>query len=171
MTELIKCKHCGKIISPEPVIIGEPENVRQGKTIARMARHIQARAQKEQQENEAAARAAGEQQYKAGPHQTALVTLDVAARGFGEFALAQHFELSGDLETAVDRGRRSIHEATRSVRFTDQDLDRLSNEMCPRGRSAEIEAALRDLRDRYEGLGKYAPAQPAAAPEEQEVKK
>ena len=157
----ITCKHCGKVINPPTILIGESEAVRQGKTVQKMAKHIQSRADEEMQQSIASANG---KPFKAGPHHAAVIQLQMTIQGISEYAIARNFNLSEDLEKAVELGRHSIHEYSRSVRMTDEDLDAyLENRDFQyimdgnAGLAPDVPKILRDLRDHYEGLGKYAP--------------
>lgn len=158
----ITCKHCQKIISPSPYIFGEPENVRMMKTVQKMAKHLQSR--KEQEEANSIANANGKP-FKAGPHHAAVVALEMTVAGIANYQISTNFELSEDLEAARELGRHSIHEASRAVRMADEDLEYIAEANGLEGMTRSIVLNyLRDLRDCYEGLGKYAPTQPAPEP-------
>jgi hypothetical protein len=59
--------------------------------------------------------------------------------------------------------RARLHALTRKVRMTDEDIDKWLVAEDWKSVDSEGVAALRDLRDRYEELGKYAPRKPAPA--------
>jgi hypothetical protein len=133
------------------------------KTVQKMAKHLQTR--KLEEEANAIASANGKP-FKAGPHHAAVIAIEMTVAGIANYQISTNFELSEDLEAARELGRHSIHEASRAVRMTDKELEQMTTDlwcgMC--GTRDSTKAALRDLCDRYEGLGKYAPAQPATDP-------
>lgn len=101
------------------------------------------------------------------PHKQALMDATVAGENLKGAMLIGKFEISPDMEAERQGVLARVHEITRTVRTTDQDiLDKvfsmgLRSADCPEFR------ILADLRDRYEGLGKYAPlpvVTPAAKP-------
>jgi len=61
--------------------------------------------------------------------------------------------------------RARIHEMTRTVRMSDEDLENMTSLFASLHRAHDAMLLLKDLRDRYEGLGKYAPAAPEARQE------
>lgn len=160
----MKCKICGKIISSpdEALIIGQPPQVRNQHIIKRLMNHMNARAEEE-------ARKIGPK-----PHAQGIMEALMIAQNFNGALVLGNFELPPDTETERLEVISRVHEMTRQVRMSDEDLDaawdRETEYMHDRVGSVAIDAAkifFRDLRDRYESLGKYAPAQPApAAPEE-----
>jgi hypothetical protein len=74
--------------------------------------------------------------------------------------------------------RARLHAATRKVRMTDKDLVSLLEAAMPTHHPAdtllvsvaEVSRFVRDLRDRYEEIGKYAPAAPQPEKPELEPK-
>jgi hypothetical protein len=70
--------------------------------------------------------------------------------------------LTEELEAARELGRHSIHAATRKVRMADDDLCEFSKPFGDNFDDTWLDM-LKDLRDRYEERGKYAP--PAPEPE------
>lgn len=168
MLKPITCKYCGREIKPPTPIIGEPDMLRQLKTVQKMARHIASRSMEEQQAV-SGARARREPDPPA-PHAIAAMQINMAVQGITNYAIAGHFELSEELQASHELGRHSIHEATRAVRMTDEDLEaRIEAEGIVRH---TIWNYLRDLRDEYESLGIHAPAPlaPTSAPKPELVK-
>ena len=159
----MKCKLCGKIISPpdETPLIGEPPQVRNQKIIARLMKHMQSRVE-------------AEAKIGSGPHLQAMAESSVASQNFSGALLIGHFEISPDMEQDRQYVLFRVHEMTRKVRMTNEELMATVRCTCP-GECTGLhvadgveERALRmmmDLRDRYEGLGKYAPVS-ASNPEQ-----
>ena len=155
----LKCKICGKEIEPPPLVIGEYSSEdRDKRVIARVLQHLSKRAEME--------KAGG------GPHleaiQKAAATCMHISSNLNGALLTGNFELPEDLEQQRLSLLRQVHEMTRQVRMSNQELIEQCDHIQDCAGAAE--RALRimlDLRDRYESLGRYAPAQPApAAPEE-----
>ena len=150
----MKCRLCGKIISPpdEARIIGQPETVQNQKIIARLMAHIGKHAQEEQRSG--------------GPHAQALIEATLASQNLHASLIIGCFQINPEMEADRQRVFARIHELTRTVRITDEDLKTIAQEngfVLNFDHWAENENLLdmlRDLRDRYESLGKYAPAQP-----------
>lgn len=171
----ITCKYCSKTISPALPHIGESPQQNMARTVQLMAQHIAEESQEEQRTAKRHPKAG----VKPGPHQVAEFLLSATVAGVANYQIAQSFNLSEDLEAAVEIGRHSIHEASRKVRMTDEDVESilprwLDGELKPipkyDGITQVARELARDLRDRYEGLGKYAPAQPTPAPAAEPVK-
>ena len=121
-----------------------------------MAQHIAEKSQEEQR----AAKRHPKSGVKPGPHQLAEFMLSATVAGVANYQIAQSFNLSEDLEAAVEIGRHSIHEASRKVRMTDEDIHAILSAQCDADRAGHHvpwEIILKDIRDRYEGLGQYAP--------------
>ena len=152
---LMKCKICGKIISPpdQALIIGESAQVRNQKILQSLFAHIQGEMQKEQT-------------HPAKPHTAALVAAMTAGENLKGAMLIGNFEIGAEQEAERQDVLRRVHEITRTVRITDQEI----LDMLPTVYQKSTIQILCDLRDRYEGLGKYAPAQPAPAPQPETVK-
>lgn len=149
---LMKCKICGKMISPpdQALIIGESAPARNQRILQALFSHIQG-----QMENE--------RNQPSQPHTAALISATVAGENLKGAMLVGCFEVSPDMDRERQDVLRRVHEITRTVRMSDKDLAarNLSCDECVN----DGLAALKDLRDFYEGLGKYAPAEPAAAPQ------
>ena len=159
----ITCKYCSKTISPALPHIGESPQQNMARTVQLMAQHIADQSQEEQRTAKRHPKAG----VKPSPHQLAEFLLSATVAGVANYQIAQSFNLSEDLEAEVEIGRHSIHEASRKVRMTDEDLEALVIEFTGPKYDETRELArtfLYDLRDRYEGLGKYAPPQPTPAP-------
>ena len=162
ITTLMKCKLCGKIISPpdETPLIGEPPQVRNQKIIQRLMRHMQNRVE-------------AEAKLGAGEHLQAMADATVASQNFSGALLIGYFEISPDMEKGRQLVMQRIHEMTRSVRMADQEIDRIvakrtegmTHSLSTVAFVRAMYDALRDLRDRYEGLGQYAPVS-ASNPEQ-----
>ena len=89
-------------------------------------------------------------------HAQAIEVARRAGMYFMSYQLAKCFDLPEDLKTPHERARAQFHADTRKVQMTDVDL-RIFADGFYDGRDYSFDA-LRDLRDRYEELGKYAPA-------------
>ena len=152
---LMKCKICSKIISPpdQALIIGEPPEVRNQRILQSLFSHIQEKTQEEQGRPDQ-------------PHAAALVAAITVGENLKGALLFGNFEIGAEQEAERQDVLRRVHEITRTVRMSDQDL--MEEHQEPAG--GWVLEKLRDLRDRYEGLGKYAPAQPAAAPQPETMK-
>ncbi len=144
---LMKCKICGKVISPpdQALIIGESAPARNQRILQALFSHIQGQMETERNQ-------------PAQPHTAALIGATVAGENLKGAMLVGCFEVSPDMEMERQDVLRRVHEITRTVRMSDEDL----MEYAPRGYHGLVEIrwidALKDLRDRYEGLGKYAPS-------------
>ena len=140
---LMKCKICSKIISPpdQALIIGESAPARNQRILQSLFSHIQTKAQEEQNQ-------------PAQPHIMALIAAMTAGENLKGALLIGNFEISPEQEAERQDVLRRVHEITRTVRTTDEDLEKILYAH-PNGFAMN---ALKDLRDRYEGLGKYAPA-------------
>jgi len=154
---LMKCKICSKVISPpdQALIIGEPPQVWNQRILQSLFSHIHGEMQKEQNRPEK-------------PHTAALVAAITAGENLKGAMLIGNFEIGADQESERQDVLRRVHEITRTVRISEEGLAAMIDEDLPEG--GAILNLLCDLRDRYEGLGKYAPAQPAAAPQPEPVK-
>jgi hypothetical protein len=163
--KLLKCKLCQAIIPEPPIIIGEPPSVRQAKTIQSMMQHLNELGTKEMQN----------QLLRRKPHAQAMSFVIANSTTISNYLMAASFDLPEELEATREMGRHSIHEATRKVRMTDCDLLQIEDEIIseleepgdPANRIA-VHNAIANLRDRYEEIGQYAPAAPAA-PQTEEV--
>ena len=150
----MKCKLCGKTISPpdEALIIGEADGARKAKLIAELTQHIVTEGNNEVRRN-------GPNE-DAGPHTAAICAANKAAQHLGTALMVNCFDVSPDLDTDRLEVFRRIHAVTRTVRIPDTELERLSKDCDCEGGECTWDAVLevlKDLRDRYEGLGKYAP--------------
>jgi hypothetical protein len=157
----MKCKICRKEIDPPEVLIGERPEDRDKRIISRLLRHLQKRAEIE--------KAGG------GPHleaiQHAAATCMHISGNLNGALLTGNFELPAELEKQRLELLRQVHEMTRQVRLSDEDLKALYNAYCNGAvRYPTSLSLLKDIRDRYESLGLYAPAQPAPAAQPEEVK-
>ena len=152
---LMKCKICSKIISPpdQALIIGEPPEVRNQRILQSLFSHIQEKTQEEQGRPDQ-------------PHAAALVAAITVGENLKGALLFGNFEIGAEQEAERQDVLRRVHEITRTVRITDQEI----LDMLPTVYQKSTIQILCDLRDRYEGLGKYAPAQPAPAPQPETVK-
>ena len=174
MIALMKCKLCGKIIEPPQLLIGEPEGKRKQRTVRKLMKHMEERVETEAKSG------------RGGPHleatQKAAMRCNLIAANLNGVFLTEHFEMPEDLQTDRQALLRDVHEMTRQVRLTDEDLHRENSRFWFRTSSSvepitptDILKVLFDLRDRYESLGKYAPAAPnvpaAISPEPQEMKR
>lgn len=153
VTTPMKCKICGKIISPpdEALIIGESPQVRNQKILGKLYSHVQGKMQEEQKQ-------------PIQPHTQILIQATVVGENLKGALLIGNFEISPDMEAERRGVLARVHEITRTVRITDQEIlqtiHKLDEEWSD-GRSITapnqiLVDLLRDLRDRYEGLGKYA---------------
>lgn len=150
---ILKCKICGKEIAPPEILIGETPDARDGRTINKLLTHLQKRAEMESKSP------------TGGPHHHAIAT---AARACMHISgnlngaiLTGNFELPEDLEAQRQSLLRQVHEMTRTVRMSDDDLRAmLAAYTNGSDRYPTSLAFIQDLRDRYEGLGKYAPVVP-----------
>jgi len=150
----IKCKICGKEILPPEIEMGESSTAREQRTIGKLLSHLQKRAESEQRLG------------TGGPHlqaiqQAAAKSMHISGNLNGAL-LTGNFELPADLEAQRVDLLRQVHEMTRTVRMSDGDLANMMTwSPATRPLSAEWTTAvfefIQDLRDRYEGLGKYAP--------------
>ena len=172
----ITCKYCSEVIKEPTRIVGESIADHHKRMAVILAQHLHKVGQKEARESVAKANG---KPFRPQPHHAAIELLRISAEGITEYLVATHFNLSEDLEVAVEIGRHSIHEASRKVRMTDEDVESilprwLDGELKPipkyDGITQVARELARDLRDRYEGLGKYAPAQPTPAPGPEPVK-
>lgn len=156
----LKCKICSKEIEPPAVLIGESSEFRDKRIIVRLLTHLQKRAEFE--------RAGG------GPHldaiQRAAATCMHISSNLNGALLTGNFELPAELEKQRLDLLRQVHEMTRQVRMSDEDLKKCIEDRVKYGEITEW-IMLKHLRDRYESLGQYAPAQPAPAAKPEEVKK
>ena len=154
----LKCKICRKEIEPPPLVIGESSEDRDKRIIARILQHLSKRAEME--------KAGG------GPHleaiQKAAATCMHIGSNLNGALLTGNFELPEELEQQRLSLLRQVHEMTRQVRMSDEKLEKEFRRATFRHGTGPLFGMhwefIRDLRDRYESLGKYAPAQPA--PEE-----
>ena len=148
----MKCKLCGKTISApdEALIIGQPPQARNQRLIAKLLQHMQTRAEEELKDRNGSAR----------PHTQALVAATVASQNFNGALVIGCFDISPDMEAERQGVLKRIHEMTRTIRIPDTELAGLSKDCDCEGGECTWDAVLevlKDLRDRYEGLGKYAP--------------
>lgn len=158
VTTPMKCRLCGKII-PLPVeIIGETPQQRQMRMVGALMAHI-TRAIDEEQKTKLSRR------HTEAAKLASTQATTIAANMNGAL-IVQNFDIPEELEAARRDLLRDVHEMTRQVRMTDQELadlyERYKNGTDKWPTSLDF---LKDLRDRYESLGKYAPAKPANAPE------
>lgn len=164
----IKCKHCGKTISPPDAakIIGESPQVQNQRIIGKLMGHLQGKAEDEGKG------------IIGGPHAQALIEATLVAQNLHMALVLGGFELSAEMEADRQQVLKRVHEITRTVKMTDNELELLAASAFDHPDALDDEGtilnhaenALRDLRDRYEGLGKYAPKPPAAAQPVQTVK-
>ena len=156
----MKCKLCGKIIEPPEILIGEPEGKRKQRTVRKLMKHMEERVETEAKSG------------RGGPHleatQKAAMRCNLIAANLNGVFLTEHFEMPEDLQSDRQALLRDVHEMTRQVRVSDEELMRMldgctvtigTGFSTP---SMHAEDVLKDLRDRYESLGKYAPAAPNA---------
>jgi len=145
----MKCKICSKVISPpdQALIIGEPVQVRNQKILQRLYSHITDRMQAEQKQ-------------PSKPHTEALLQATLAGENLKGALLVGCFEISADMEAERQSVLKRVHGMTRTVRMSDEDLSQLgeSADLLNGSEWGQAFALLQNLRDRYEGLGKYAPA-------------
>ena len=143
---LMKCKICGKIISPpdQALIIGESAPVRNQKILQSLFYHVQSKMQEEQNRPEQL-------------HTAALIHAMTAGENLKGALLIGNFEISPEQEAERQDVLRRVHEITRTVRMSDGELVTLLKAYLPDIVPMDLRV-LQDLRDRYEGLGKYAPA-------------
>ncbi len=157
----LHCKLCSKEIDPPEILLNESPEDRDKRIIARLLKHLQKRAEMERE--------------RGGPHLQAIqhaaqTCMHISANLNGAL-LTGNFELPEDLEIQRQSLLKQVHEMTRTVRVSDDELDSLLTTLITEdepefGRSElwePMSALFRDFRDRYESLGKYAP-QPANAP-------
>lgn len=160
----IKCKLCGKLLSPPDAakIIGESPQVQNQKIIARIMSHIGSKAQEEQKTG--------------GPHAQALFEATMASQNLHAAALIGCFEITPEMEKDRQSVFARIHALTRTVKVSTADLMAMVQCTCPIPCCTGLHVAdgveeralrmLMDLRDRYESLGKYAPANAPQTTEE-----
>ena len=147
----LKCKLCSKTISPPIRIIGQSDAEYRGACTAKLTGHVAGHAKEEMKTG--------------GPHAIANAQAAIPSQNLYSALLLGCFDLPPEMERDRAEVFAMIHALTRTVRMTDQDI----NAWAPSTVDSEGIAALRDLRDRYEGLGKYAP-ESANAPQPEEVK-
>ena len=155
---LMKCKICGKTISPpdQALIIGESAPVRNQRILQSLFSHVQSKMQEEQNRPEQ-------------PHTAALIHATVAGENLKGAMLIGNFEIGAEQEAERQGVLRRVHEITRTVRLTDQEIDSMIE--ADGLTRFTIRNYLLDLRDYYEGLGIHAPKPPASTPQPEPVTK
>jgi hypothetical protein len=147
----LQCKLCKLILREPEIIVGEPQEMRTGKSIALLLQHFDQAAQHEAQQNGIT----GRRPHLEAMQQHVLPAL-ISAQSWLKM---KFFTLPEYLEESKEHIRRQIAKATRKRSMSDEDLEKLSAILqCP------IDG-LKNLRDYYEEIGQYAPKQPESAPE------
>jgi len=114
----MKCKLCGKVISPpdEALVIGETEQVRNQKIIARLVKHLQSKAEEELKTTAKNGLNSETGRWHSPdtdrPHAKALIDATVAAQNFNGALMIGHFEISADMEADRQRVLKWVHEIT-----------------------------------------------------------
>lgn len=156
----LKCKLCNKIISPpdQTKIIGESEQVTNQKIIAKLMSHIGGQAKEEQKTG--------------GPHAQALIEATLAAQNLHSALIIGCFEITPEMEQDRAQVFEKIHQLTRTFKISDEDLATEFRRATFSHGTGPIYGThwefIKELRDRYEGLGKYAPVQPKPATQQPE---
>lgn len=163
ITVPLKCKLCNRTISPPTRIIGQSEAEYRGSLTAKLMGHVAGHAKEEGKTG--------------GPHAQGNAEAAIRAQNLYAALLMGCFEITPEMEQDRSRVFAMIHQLTRTVKVTDEELQSIARAEIsqiedPDGFSDGMVNVLQDLRDRYEGLGKYAP-KPAEtnAPAAQEVGK
>jgi hypothetical protein len=147
---LMKCRICGKTISPpdQTLIIGESAPARNQRILQSLFSHIQGKMQSEQNQADQ-------------PHTAALIAAMTAGENLKGALLIGNFEISPEQEAERQDVLRRVHEITRTVRVSDEELQQAFRRATMSIGTGPLYGShwefCKDLRDRYEGLGKYAP--------------
>ena len=155
----VKCKLCGATIKPPELIIGEDPRIPLLKQIAKMAAHMAKRAEDE-------ARNGG----LTKPHLEAFAQQQGQAQNLAGVLMSRCFDLSPELEAYAERERAMLARTLRKATVTDEEIQEISistlNAVMEQFEDRpyvellqHLKAAVKDLRDRYEELGDYAPAE------------
>lgn len=150
----VKCKLCGTTIKPPELIIGEDPRIGLLKQIQKMATHMSRRAEDE-------ARDGATQK----PHLEAYALHQAQAQNLAGVLMSRCFDLSPELQAYAERERARLATSVRKTTLADADLETLTAKNDLQGATLWIVLAyLKDLRDRYEEIGDYAPAAINAEP-------
>ena len=145
ITSLIRCKVCQKVISEPARIIGDPQGMHEARIMQQLLKHIQSKVDEEMRDS-------SDQQK---PHCAAWGPRVASVFTYQMLMCSHLFELTPELESRSETDRARFHESSRKqLKITDEEL--ASTYIEPDGRAHSD--ALRDLRDRYEEIGRYAPA-------------
>ena len=171
------CKLCGKKLKTpdQAMVIGIHPQQKVQIIMAALGQHLQEEANHEAQayQRQTNGKPSPAQVLPKMLHTQAVQSCIVHGGAVQGYFTLQCFVLDSELEAIQEQNRRVIHEWSRSVRITDEELKELVESDV-----AEIDGLrntpalsyLKDLRDRYEGLGKYAPQAPVQQPGPQLIK-
>ncbi len=133
----ITCKLCGKQIPEGLPIVGEPpENARRRK-VQNMTIHMQDK--------------------HPVSFQTALTTGMLCGQTIPAIMLAADFDLPDEMEQQRQSERARIAKLVRRVTLSDAQLEHLLTDSLATEHIGDALWLLKDLRDRYEEIGEYAP--------------
>jgi len=132
------------ILRRPEIIIGESDKVRQGKETDMLVQHIAICAAVEVDDKKDTEKR----------HAQELQLARMNGQNFMTWLISRLFTLPAEFEAPHEKVRALYHAATRkTLKVTDEQLARMPADF------AEWEDCLKDLRDRYEEIGRYDPVQ------------